>query len=38
MRFDTRTGEPVRAELRAADGAEVDIEHLGVRVNDETAG
>lgn len=38
VRFDTRTGEPVQAELRAADGAEVDIEHLGVRVNDETAG
>jgi len=38
MRFDTRTGEPVRAELRAADGAEVDIEHLGIRVNDESAG
>jgi len=38
VRFDTRTGEPVRAELRAADGAEVDIEHLGIRVNDESAG
>jgi DNA-binding HxlR family transcriptional regulator len=37
-RFDTRTGEPVQAELRAADGAEVDIEHLGIRVNDESAG
>lgn len=38
LRFDTRTGEPVRVELRAADGAEVDIEHLGIRVNDESAG
>jgi len=38
MRFDTRTGKPVRAELHAADGAEVDIEHLGIRVNDESAG
>jgi DNA-binding HxlR family transcriptional regulator len=38
VRFDTRTGEPVRAELRAADGAEVDIDHLGIRVNDESAG
>lgn len=38
VRFDTRTGEPVRAELRAADGAEVDLEHLGIRVNDESAG
>jgi DNA-binding HxlR family transcriptional regulator len=38
QRFDTRTGEPVRVELRAADGAEVDIEHLGIRINDESAG
>ncbi|MET0233689.1 MAG: helix-turn-helix domain-containing protein [Kibdelosporangium sp.] len=38
LRFDTRTGEPVRVELHAADGAEVDLEHLGVRVNDEPAG
>lgn len=38
LRFDTRTGEPVRVELRAADGAEVDIDHLGIRVNDEAAG
>lgn len=35
VRFDTRTGEPVQAELHAADGAEVDIEHLGIRLNDE---
>lgn len=38
LRFDTRTGEPIRAELRAADGAEVDIDHLGIRTNDESAG
>lgn len=38
LRFDTRTGEPVRVELRAVDGAEVDIDHLGIRVNDEAAG
>jgi DNA-binding HxlR family transcriptional regulator len=38
LRFDTRTGEPVRVELRAADGAEVDIEHLGVRTNRGSAG
>jgi DNA-binding HxlR family transcriptional regulator len=35
QRFDTRTGEPVRAELRAADGAEVDLDHLGIRANND---
>ncbi|MEU4394240.1 helix-turn-helix domain-containing protein [Kribbella sp. NPDC023855] len=38
QRFDTRTGEPVRAELRAADGAEVDLDHLGIRANNKPTG
>ncbi|MGS2807497.1 winged helix-turn-helix transcriptional regulator [Nocardia sp. MW-W600-9] len=32
-RVDVTTGEPVRAELRSADGTEVPLEQLAVRVN-----
>ncbi|MGW6423408.1 winged helix-turn-helix transcriptional regulator [Nocardia sp. NPDC055053] len=33
LRVDAETGEPVRVELRSADGTEVELERLGVRVN-----
>ncbi|MFD6389968.1 winged helix-turn-helix transcriptional regulator [Nocardia sp. NPDC055029] len=33
LRVDAETGEPVRVELRSADGTEVELERLAVRVN-----
>ncbi|MFC4123805.1 winged helix-turn-helix transcriptional regulator [Nocardia rhizosphaerae] len=33
LRVDAETGAPVRVELRSADGAEVPLEQLAVRVN-----
>lgn len=35
LRVDAETGEPVRVELRSADGTEIELDRLGVRVNKE---
>ncbi len=35
LRVDAETGEPVRVELRSADGTPIELDRLGVRVNKE---